>query len=82
MTATILQLTTVHSRTDMRIFYQRDATACVKLPHKVLLMVADGIGNVDEEQCQVSIHDLGISGAGAWAGFCEVGGVRFLPFAK
>lgn len=64
MMATILHLTTVHSRADVRIFVKEARTLASNLPHKVLLMVADGKGNVDEEQGRVSIHDLGNLGGG------------------
>ena len=55
----ILHLTTVHSRTDTRIFVKEEQTLASNLHHKVLLMVADGKGNVEKEQGLVSIHDLG-----------------------
>ena len=64
MLSTILHLTTVHPRTDTRIFIKEAQTLTSNLPHKVLLMVADGKGNVDEEQDLVSIHDLGNLGDG------------------
>lgn len=62
--ATILHLTTVHPRTDTRIFIKEAQTLASNLHHKVFLMVADGKGNVDEGQGRVSIHDLGLLGGG------------------
>jgi glycosyltransferase involved in cell wall biosynthesis len=62
--ATLLHLTTVHHRTDARILSKEANTLASHLPHKVLLMVADGEGNVDEEHGLVSIHDLGRLGGG------------------
>ena len=57
--AIILHLTTLHPRSDTRIFIKEAQTLASFLPHKVLLMVADGKGNVDGEHGRVSIHDLG-----------------------
>jgi len=57
--ATILHLTTVHPRSDTRILIKEAQTLASNLPHKVLLMVADGKGSVIEEQGRVSILDLG-----------------------
>lgn len=62
--STVLLLTTVHPRTDTRIFIKEAQTLASKLNHKVVLMVADGKGNVDEGQGRVSIHDLGDFGVG------------------
>ena len=59
MMATLLHLTTVHRRSDTRILIKEAQTLASSLPHKVLLMVADGKGDVDEEDGRVSIHDLG-----------------------
>lgn len=56
---TILQLTTVHPRFDLRIHNKEAQTLASYLPHRVLMMVADGRGNVKEEQGRVSIHDIG-----------------------
>lgn len=57
--ATILHLTTVHPRTDVRIVGKEANTLASHLPHKVTLMVADGKGSVDDEFGGVSVHDLG-----------------------
>lgn len=61
---TILHLTTVHPRLDTRIFSKEAQTLASNLPHKVLVMVADGKGNIDGDQGQVSIHDIGHLGDG------------------
>lgn len=61
---TIIHLTTVHLRTDIRIFIKEARTIASNSIYNVLLMVADGKGNVDEEQGKVSIHDLGDLGKG------------------
>ena len=63
---TILHLTTVHPRYDTRILVKEAQTLASQLPHKVMMMVADGKGNVDEEQGRVSIHDIGKLGGGRW----------------
>jgi glycosyltransferase involved in cell wall biosynthesis len=57
--ATFLHITTVHSRTDTRIFVKQTQTLASNLPHKVVLMVADGKGHLEEEKGRVSIIDLG-----------------------
>ncbi len=62
--ATILHLTTVHPRSDVRIYVKEARTLASHLSHKVLLLVADGKGNVDEEQGRVSVYDLGRLGGG------------------
>jgi len=62
--ASILHLTTVHPRSDTRILIKEARTLASKLPHKVLLMVADGKGNLVEEPGGVSIHDMGRLGGG------------------
>jgi glycosyltransferase involved in cell wall biosynthesis len=78
--ATLLHLTTVHPRTDTRIFIKQAQTLASKLPHKVVLMVADGKGHVEEKQGRVSILDLGrFSGnrlgralLGSWRAFVAI----------
>jgi glycosyltransferase involved in cell wall biosynthesis len=62
--SSVLLLTTVHPRTDTRIFIKEAQTLASSLSHKVFLMVADGKGHIDEEQGRVSIHDLGDLGHG------------------
>ena len=62
--ASILHLTTVHPRYDTRILIKEARTLASNLPHKVFLMVADGKGNLAEEQGGVSIHDIGRPGGG------------------
>ena len=57
--ATIVHLTTVHPRSDTRILIKEAQALATHLPHKVLLMVADGKGDVNEGHGRVSIHDLG-----------------------
>ncbi len=61
---TIVHLTTVHPRFEVRIHIKEAQTLADNLPHKVLVMVADGKGNIDEEQGFVSIYDLGCLGGG------------------
>jgi glycosyltransferase involved in cell wall biosynthesis len=55
----ICQLTTVHPRSDTRIFLKESKTLAEQLPFKVVMMVADGQGNINQENNGVSIHDLG-----------------------
>jgi glycosyltransferase involved in cell wall biosynthesis len=55
----IVQLTTVHPRFDTRILVKEAQTLAYNLPHKILMMVADGKGNVNEKKGFVSIHDIG-----------------------
>jgi glycosyltransferase involved in cell wall biosynthesis len=57
--ATILHLTTVHPRFDTRIYIKEAKTLASKMKCKVLLMVADGKGNIEKQSESVSIHDLG-----------------------
>jgi hypothetical protein len=57
--ATILHLTTVHPRFELRSHIKEAQTLASSLPHKVLVMVADGKGNVNEGQGLVSVHDIG-----------------------
>jgi len=64
----ILHLTTVHSRSDTRIFIKEVRTLASNLHHKIMLMVADGNGNKDDEQGNISVHDLGYLGGGR---FCR-----------
>lgn len=64
---TILHLSTLHARNDTRIFIKEAQTLASNLPHKVLLMVADGKGNLDEGKGGVSIHDLRNLGDGRLA---------------
>ena len=78
--ATIIHLTTLHPRFDGRIFIKEVKTLASSLPHKVVLMVADGKGHEDAGQSQVSVHDLGALGGGrlgrffigSWRSFCEI----------
>jgi glycosyltransferase involved in cell wall biosynthesis len=60
----IIQLTTVHPRDDTRIFIKETQTLAAHLPHRVLLMVADGKENTEDVQEIVSVHDLGNLGGG------------------
>jgi glycosyltransferase involved in cell wall biosynthesis len=62
--ATIVHLTTAHPRSDTRIFIKEAQTLAAHLPHKVWLIVADGKGDVNEEQGRVSIQDIGCLGGG------------------
>jgi len=61
MLSTIVLLSTLHTRSDTRIFIKEAQTLASHFPpHKVLLMVADSMGGVDEKQGLVSIDDLGL----------------------
>jgi len=55
----IVHLSTVHPRTDSRIFIKEAQTLAHCFPHKVVLMVADGKGSVDSDEGEVSVCDLG-----------------------
>jgi len=61
---TIIHLTTVHPRFEVRIHIKEAQTLAASLPYKVLVMVADGKGHIDEQKGLVSIHDLGCLGGG------------------
>lgn len=61
---TIIHLTTAHPRYDVRIFFKEAKTLAASLPNKVVLMVADGSGNEDEVQGNVSVYDLGVLAGG------------------
>ena len=82
---TILHLTTLHPRSDVRIFTKETQTLAYNFPHKVLLVVADGKGNIDNEISRVSIHDIGnISGGrvgrmfkGLWRSYLAI--IRIKP---
>ena len=58
--ATIIHLTTLHPRDDSRIYFKEVKTLASSLPHKVILMVADGKGNEDDEKSNLSVYDLGV----------------------
>lgn len=62
--ATIIHLTTLHPRADSRIYFKEVETLASSLPHKVILMVADGRGNQDDEKNNISVYDLGVLGGG------------------
>lgn len=62
--AAILHLTTLHPRVDSRIYFKEVKALAVSLPHKVILMVADGKGNKNDEKNNISVHDLGVLGGG------------------
>jgi len=59
MINTIVHLTTVHPRADTRILKEAQTIASTLEDCTVLLIVADGKGNADGAQGQVSVHDLG-----------------------
>ncbi len=62
--ATIIHLTTLHPRADSRIYFKEVETLASSLPHKVILMVADGRGNKNDEKNNISVYDLGVLGGG------------------
>lgn len=57
--SSVLHLSTVHPRNDIRIFVKQAQTLAEKLSHRVFLMVADGKGNVEASRGSVSIIDIG-----------------------
>jgi len=56
---TIVHLSTVHPRFDIRIFVKQAQTTAASLPHKVILVVADGKGDMKDQPGRVSIVDIG-----------------------
>ena len=59
-THNIVQVTTIHPRSDTRIFLKAARTLYQVFPGDVLLMVADGLGSTGTSVCgDVPIHDLG-----------------------
>lgn len=54
----VLHLTSVHARTDTRIFL-KECTSLAKQGYYVSLVIADGKG--DEEKAGVAIYDVGVS---------------------
>lgn len=59
MMATILHVTLAHHRSDTRIFIKEARTLAHHLPHRVVLMVADGEGDTDHGLGDVFVHDIG-----------------------
>ncbi len=59
-TARIVQLTTVHQRTDIRIVVKQCATLAAAFPGSVELVVADGLGDAEIDGFPVT--DLGVVG--------------------
>lgn len=57
--ATIVHLSTLHPRADARIYVREAQTLAARLPHDVVLMIADGQGSVAAPKGEVSVHDLG-----------------------
>lgn len=57
---TVLHITTVHPRADTRIFIKEAHTMAVSLSCTVILLIADGLGDVNASNSEVSIHDIGI----------------------
>ena len=78
--ASIIHLTTAHPRIDARIFIKEVKTLAYSMPHKVILLVADGKGSEDDERSKVSVKNLGAVGwgrlgrlfIGSWRSFCEI----------
>lgn len=60
ITRKVCHLSSVHIRSDVRVFYKQCLTLA-KSGYKIHLVVADGIG--DENRSGVRIHDLGSSGS-------------------
>lgn len=62
--ATIVHLSTIHPRGDARILVRQAQTLAAHLPaHRVILMIADGKGDVRGGAGEVSILDLGDPGS-------------------
>ena len=55
--AIVLHLTTVHPRSDTRIFLKDAQTLAMHLDQKVMLIVADGAGNVEEGPKKVKLDE-------------------------
>lgn len=75
-----LQLTTVHHRTDIRIFIKQAQTLAGAFSNEVALLVADGNGN-EIVQDLLAVHDLGKLNTGR-SGRALFGSVRAFWFIR
>jgi len=82
--ATIIHLSTIHPRGDARILVREARTLAARMPeHRVILMIADGAGDHEAPQGEVSVRDLGALGGklqravvGPWRAFCAIRHLR------
>ncbi len=60
MRETVVHLTTVHPRDDTRIYLKEARTVAQSTPHRVVLLVADGLGTPAAPTDGVEVVDMGV----------------------